>query len=247
LLEIFFIIFGLCIGSFLNVCILRLPHRKSIITPSSHCGFCKKPIEPWDLIPIISYIILLGKCRYCSMNISIRYPLTEALTACLFALCFQVQGLSEELIQSIILTSFLIVITYIDYDHQLILDKVLIWLAGTGVVINLLINSISITDMLIASIVCGGFMLLIAVASRGGMGGGDIKFVAALGLWLGLKLTLLTLFIAFVTGGLGGVIVLLLKLKGRKDYIPFGPFIALGAFISMLYGNRIIEWYLNSF
>lgn len=208
---------------------------------------CHQKIRSLDLIPLLSYISLHGQCRNCGTRISLRYPIVEALTAFLFILCLEFTGLSEELLKYLILTSFLITITFIDYDHQLILDKVLIWFAGAGVVINLAINSVSITDMLAASLIGGGIMLAIAVASRGGMGGGDIKFVAALGLWLGLKLTLLTLFIAFVTGGMGGMIVLLLKLKGRKDYIPFGPYIALGAFISMLYGNRIIEWYLCQF
>jgi Type II secretory pathway, prepilin signal peptidase PulO and related peptidases len=192
-------------------------------------------------------MFLKGRCRYCKSKVSLRYPIVEILTACLFILCFDIVGFSQELIKPLILTSFLIIITCIDYDHQLILDKVLIWLAGAGVVINLLFSSITISDMLIAGLIGGGIMLLIALISRGGMGGGDIKFVAALGLWLGIKLTLLTLFLSFVLGGLGGIIVLLLRIKKRKDLIPFGPFIALGAFISVLYGNKIIAWYVNSF
>lgn len=241
------VLLGFAIGSFLNVCIYRLPIKESVVFPPSHCIICKKRLKPIDLVPVFSYISIKGRCRYCGSKVSLRYPIVEVLTAFLFILCFNVIGLSEELIKALTLTSFIIVITYIDYDHQLILDKVLIWLAGVGVVINLSLGSVSITDMLIAGLTGGGTMLIIALISRGGMGGGDIKFVAALGLWLGLKLTLLTLFLSFVLGGLGGAIVLLLKLKNRKDLIPFGPFIALGAFISMLYGNEIIIWYVKSF
>lgn len=238
---------GFIIGSFLNVCIHRIPSNESIVGYRSHCPSCFTTIKWFDMIPLISWVILKGRCRACKTAISKRYPLIEFLTGIIFVFCFLIFHISYSLISAIFLSCFLIVITFIDIDHQLILDKVLIWLAGTGVVINISLNSLSILDMLIAALVGGGIMLVIAIASRGGMGGGDIKFAAALGIWLGWKLTLLTLLLAFILGGLGGVAVLLLKLKGRKDYIPFGPFIALGAFISLLYGNRIINWYIINF
>ncbi|HWR08181.1 prepilin peptidase, partial [Sporomusa sp.] len=126
----------------------------------------------------------------------------------------------------------------------LILDKVLIWFAGVGFSINHLFSNISIADMIVSCLMGGSIFLLIAISTKGGMGGGDIKFAAALGLWLGLKLTLLTLFLSFVIGGIGSLLLLAFKIKGRKDFIPFGPFIAIAAFISMLYGNEIIAWYL---
>lgn len=241
----FIVTLGLVIGSFLNVCIYRLPLNKSIVFPPSHCTNCKQRLRPLDLVPILSFLFLKGRCRYCGTRVSIRYPLVEILTACLYIWCFEVIGFSEELLKAFILTSFLIVITYIDYDHQLILDKVLIWFAGVGVVINFYTHSLSVFDMAVASLVGGGILLIIALASRGGMGGGDIKFAAALGLWFGLKITMLTLFFSFLLGGLGGVLVLLFKLKSRKDLIPFGPFIAIAAYISMLYGNMIIDWYVK--
>lgn len=238
-------IFGLIIGSFLNVCIYRLPRNISVVTPPSHCIRCGTCIQFYDLIPVISYIVLRGRCRNCDISISSRYAIVELITACLFLWCHYVIDTSTELGRVLLLTSLLVVISYIDIDHQLILDKVVIGLAGTGVVINLWLGTVGTTDMLIAALIGGGMMLVIAVASRGGMGGGDIKFAAALGLWLGWKLTLLTLFLAFVLGGIGGIAVLAFKLKGRKDFIPFGPFIAVGAFISLLYGNEIIQWYLS--
>jgi len=263
LLAFSILIFGLTIGSFLNVCIYRLPRGESVSFPSSHCMSCDTRLKPLDMLPVISWFLLRGRCRYCGAAFSFRYAAVELLTAVLFVLCFTVFGLGPELLKGLALTSFLIVITFIDYDHQLILDKVVIWLAGTGVVINVLINNfnyivnyfgitgnffvsyISLLDMLMGLLAGGGLLLVIAIASRGGMGGGDIKFAAALGLWLGWKFTLLTLFIAFLLGGVGGVIVLALKLKGRKDYIPFGPFIAAGAFVSLLYGIDLIKWYIR--
>jgi leader peptidase (prepilin peptidase)/N-methyltransferase len=229
------------------VCIHRIPLHKSVVGYRSHCPKCDIPIKWYDLVPIASWFILNGHCRNCGAPISCRYSLIEFLTGIIFVFCLLIFNISHSLITAIIFSCFLVVITFIDIDHQLILDKVLVWLAGTGVAINLWLNSLNILDMLLAAFVGGGIMLVIAVASRGGMGGGDIKFAAALGIWLGWKLTLLTLFLAFILGGLGGGIVLLLKLKGRKDYIPFGPFIALGAFISLLYGNQIINWYITNF
>lgn len=244
----FFIFFlGLMIGSFLNVCIYRLPQNISIVTPSSHCMTCSTNLKPWDLIPVISYLLSRGHCRYCGTAFSSRYVIVELLTAILFVWFFQIFGLSVLLVKALILTSFLLVISFIDYDHQLILDKVLLWLSGAGVVINLWTNSVGIGDMLIASLLGGGLLLLIAVASQGGMGGGDIKFAATLGIWLGWKCLLLALLLSFVFGGVGGLLLLLFKLKSRKDFIPFGPFIALGALLSLLYGSEMITWYIEKF
>ena len=260
---IFIFLFGLLIGSFLNVCIYRLPKGESVVSPPSHCGACRTRLKAWDLVPVLSYVMLRGRCRYCGAVVSARYAVVELLTGLLFAWCLYVVGYSPEIEKAIALTAFLVVITFIDYDHQLILDKVLLWLAGTGVVINLLLNKHELwtawpkafaagpppgwLDMPIAALIGGGIMLLIAVVSRGGMGGGDIKFAAALGLWFGWKLTLLVLFLAFLAGGVGSVVLIVLRLKGRKDFIPFGPFIALAAFVGQLYGDSIIAWYLGYF
>jgi leader peptidase (prepilin peptidase)/N-methyltransferase len=208
---------------------------------------CNTSLKPWDLIPVISYLLSQGSCRYCKATFSSRYAIVELLTAILFVWCFHIFGLSFLLVKAITLTSFLLVITFIDYDHQLILDNVLVWMSGAGVVINLWTNSVGIWDMLIASLLGGGLLLLIAVVSRGGMGGGDIKFAATLGIWLGCKCLLLALLLSFVFGGIGGLSLLLFKLKSRKDFIPFGPFIALGALLSMLYSSEIIIWYIEKF
>jgi len=247
LLELIILALGICIGSFLNVCIYRVPVKISIIMPPSHCFQCKKQLKSWDLIPIISYFFLQGRCRYCRSLVSARYPFVELLTGLSFLWCFVIVGLSYELIKTLILTSFLIVISFIDYDHQLILDKVLIWLAGVGVAINLYTGYVSVLQMLLAALVGGGILLAIALASRGGMGMGDVKFAAVLGLWLGVQHIVLTLFLSFIIGGIGGVILLALKLKSRKDAVPFGPYLAVGAFIAMLYGNNLLRWYIVNF
>ncbi|MBP2653912.1 MAG: Prepilin peptidase [Firmicutes bacterium] len=237
------VVFGLVIGSFLNVCIYRLPAEQSVIFPGSHCNMCGSRLKAVDLVPVFSYLLLGGRCRYCGEKFSPRYALVELLTAGMFYLCWAIFGLSLALPKGLILISFLIVITFIDYDHQLIFDKVLVWLAVIGAVFNLATGEVVILDMVGSALVGGGFLLIVALVSGGGMGGGDIKFVAALGLWFGWKLLLLAMMIAFVVSGITGALLLTLKLKGRKDAIPFGPFIAIGAAISLLYGAPIIRWY----
>lgn len=246
MLSAFVILLGLCVGSFLNVCIYRLPRRQSIILPPSYCPNCNTPLKPYELIPVVSYLLQGGICRYCKQAISLRYMVVELITGLLFLWCFTSAQADCGFLQLLIFSSFLTVIAFIDYDHQLILDKVLIWFAVTGIAINLYTGNLHSRDMAVAGIAGGGFLFVIAMLTRGGMGGGDIKFVAVLGLWLGLKYTALTLFLSFVTGGTGSLILLLAKVKGRKDFIPFGPFIAVGAFISALYGDGILQWYLQN-
>ena len=142
------IVFGFLIGSFLNVCIYRLPQNQSVIAPASHCIVCGHALRALDLIPVISYLWQRGKCRYCGTSFSARYALVEGLTGFVFVWCFMIFGLEWQLAKALLYTSFLIVITFIDYDHQLILDKTLIWFAGAGVAINVLIGNIALLDML---------------------------------------------------------------------------------------------------
>ncbi len=263
--EALVIVLGLVVGSWLCVCIVCLPRGESVFNPPSRCDACGTRPTAWDLVPVLGYLLLRGRCRYCGSPLSGRYPVVEILTALLFLWCFATAGAGPELGKAWLLASFLIVITFIDLDHQLILDKVLLWFAGTGLVLNLLLMFSNLwagylgwpaapaaswallSDMVIAVLTGGGVMLVVAVISRGGMGGGDIKFAAALGLWFGWKLIILVLLLSFIAGGVGGILVLALGLKGRKDFIPFGPFIALGALVSQLYGYSIIALYLGGF
>ena len=252
-------ILGLVIGSFLNVCIYRLPLQQSIVFPPSHCQNCQAEVKRYDLIPVLSWLLLHGKCRSCGTNISYIYPLVELLTGVVFVLAYLKIGYSVELIRALVLASFFIVITFIDFEHQLILDKVLIPMALVGVVFNIIINEnilsyaqgfndfflfqISYLDMLIGLMLGGGLLLLIAVLSNGGMGGGDVKLAAVLGLWLGWEYNITLLLLSFILGGIICSLLLASKIKSRKDYIPFGPFITLAAWVVYLYGNEIINWY----
>ena len=236
---------GLLIGSFLNVCIWRLPREESIIWPASHCPACSTVLGVRDLVPVLSWIFLQGKCRYCSERISPRYPAVELLTGALFLICFQHYGLTPELAAALLLSALLVAITFIDIDHQIILDGMLIVLGAGGLVLQLWTGAVGFFSMLAGALAGGGLLLLLAIVSRGGMGGGDVKLAFALGFWLGWQGVLLGLFIGFVLGGAGSVLLILLRLRGRKDYIPFGPFIAAGAWIALLYGRQILDWYFG--
>ncbi|MDT8901804.1 prepilin peptidase [Anaeroselena agilis] len=256
--ELIIFLLGLAVGSFLNVCAYRLPAGESVVSPPSRCRACGVRLGPVDLIPVLSYILRRGRCRSCGAAFSARYALVEFATGALFVWCFFVFGIGPSLVKALVLTSFLVVITLIDFDHQLIYDKVLIWLAGAGVAINLsfaylplwgssVVLPVGPLDMLLGGLLGGGLLLAIIVVTRGGMGGGDLKFAAALGLWFGWQQTLLALFLAFLAGGFGGGALLLLRIRKRKDLIPFGPFIAIGAFVTLLYGPDLVAWYVRHF
>lgn len=242
--SILVFLLGLITGSILTTCIIRLPFPQSARANRAYCPNCNQKLPIKDLIPVIS-LLLCGRCRFCGGFLPKRYAVIEVLTGILFLWCFLLFGISVYSIKAIFLSAFLIVIVFIDIDHQLILDKVLLWLAITGIIINLFVISVSLLDMMIAFLTGGGLFLVIAIITKGGMGGGDIKFVAVLGLWLGFKLTLLTIFLSFLIGGLGSGLLLVARLKKRKDFIPFGPFIAIGAFLSLLYGEQLINWYFT--
>ncbi|MDU4959773.1 MAG: prepilin peptidase [Sporomusaceae bacterium] len=242
---VFIALAGLIVGSFLTVCIYRIPLSQSIVFPRSYCPHCQKSLTPMELIPLLSYLLLAGQCRHCQQAIAFRYPAVELLTAILFAFCFAAWGWSSRLIAAWIFSSFLVVITWIDLEHQLVLNRVLVWFSLAGFFAGAGLGTPVLADMLIAAAGGGSCMLLIAVLSRGGMGGGDIKLTAALGIWLGWQGTLLALFLAFVFAGLTGVFLLLARIKGRKDMIPFAPFLCAGAFMALVYGAKLLTWYFG--
>lgn len=250
--AIFIFIIGLFIGSFLNVCIYRIPREESIVFPSSHCTKCNTRLKPYDLIPVFSYLAYGGKCKSCRERISLQYPIIESLNGLIYLLLYLQFDLTIHFVFFAILSSLLTTISGIDYHHQIIPDGLVL----IGVVIGVFYigylklmtpQTITLIDHIVGGLVGGGVLLLLAIASKGGMGGGDIKLMAMFGLWLGWRLSLLTLFLSFVMGGIVGVLFLLLKLKGKKDAIPFGPFICLGGMASLLYGERILTWYLQMF
>lgn len=202
------------------------------------------------MIPIFSYLILRGRCRYCAEKFSVRYPLVEVLTGIMFMALFSKYGLSIHLLFYLLLTSLLICITFIDYDHQIIPDGIVLLgfafgLAYKLTALILLNQSVEILSSITGLLVGGGLFLLIAIISNGGMGGGDIKLMGMLGFWFGWRGILLISFLSFIIGSIISIFLLGTKLKTRKDPIPFGPFIAISTFINMFFYEEIVLWYFN--
>jgi leader peptidase (prepilin peptidase)/N-methyltransferase len=249
LILIISFIFGAIIGSFLNVCIYRLPRKESIITPGSHCLNCNSKIKWYDNIPILSYIILKGKCRNCKAKISLRYPLVEILTSLSFMFLVYRYGITLTTIDIILFITLLIVITFIDFAHQIILDKVILFGMLLGFILGIL-NNQNIISMLLGSILGGTILYVIAIFGnllfkKESMGGGDIKFSAMLGIFLGWKLMLLTIFLGFIFASIIGIVFIYLSKAKMDNKIPFGPFLSLASVVSLFLGEDIINWYLN--
>jgi len=241
--------FGLFIGSFLNVCISRIPSGESIAYPPSHCSNCKVRLKPLDLIPIFSYGFLKGRCRYCKNKISLEYPLVELITGFLFALLYLKFGLSFNLIKYLIFTSLVIVIGIIDFKTQDVYLSTTITGGIFGVLIILiekLLYNHSIIDNLLGALIPAAVISLIVFTTKG-MGEGDIEIAALCGLFLGFRLSILMILLSFVLGGLVGGLLIVFKIKDKKDYIAFGPYIAMSAFLSIIWGNDIILWYFLLF
>ncbi|MCM8818971.1 MAG: prepilin peptidase [Candidatus Omnitrophica bacterium] len=242
-----FVIFilGLIFGSFANVCIYRLPKGKSIIYPSSFCPNCNKPIKWYDNIPLLSYIILKGKCRYCKSKISFRYFIVELLTGLLFFIIYKKFGLSYLNFVFDIFVLSLIIVSFIDIDTFLISDVIVIPGIFLGLFFSFLFPKIHNMERLnsflysfIGAIVGGGVLIFLAIIGKllfkkEAMGGGDVKLLAMIGAFLGWKPILLTLFFASVIGVLISLILIMMKKKKVDDYIPFGPYLAIGAIISI--------------
>jgi leader peptidase (prepilin peptidase)/N-methyltransferase len=243
------IIFGALVGSFLNVCIFRLPKEESIIWPGSHCPHCNKPIKFYDNIPLISYLLLWGKCRYCKKTISFQYPLIEGITA-LSSLCLFIKfGPSLSYLFFFAFVAALIVITVIDLYHKIIPDVISLPGIGLGLIASLILPQIAFFNSLIGVLLGGGSLFIVGtlyqwIFKREGMGGGDVKLLAMIGGFLGWKAVILTILLSSLIGSITGILIMVLKGKDFKYAIPFGPFLSLGAVISLSYGEEIIRWYL---
>jgi leader peptidase (prepilin peptidase) / N-methyltransferase len=242
-MTIIFFIYGLFIGSFLNVCIFRMPAGISIIKPPSSCGNCGHILNYIDMLPVINYIINKGKCRYCKSNYSIQYPLIEMLNGILYALVVLKYGFNWNSVIYSILISLLIVISIIDLKHKIIPDRLNITVAILGIIFILLDKTL-LFDRLIGLGIGLLLFLTIAVLTNA-MGGGDIKLMAVLGLVFGIRGILFITLFSFVIGAIISVALLIMKIKSRKDEIPFGPFISLSALIYIFFGTNIITWYIN--
>lgn len=245
--TIFAGIFGLVFGSFYNVVGLRVPKKESIVTPPSHCVSCNRRLTAIDLVPVFSYLFLRGKCRTCGAKVSPIYAITELATGLLFAFAMWKIGLTWELAVALLFISLLVIINVSDIAYMLIPDKILLFFLPLLIIGRLLSPLEPWWDSLVGAAIGFSILLLIAVISKGGMGGGDIKLFLLIGLVLGTIDTLLTLFLASFIGMIIGLIVLKISGKGRKTPVPFGPSIAIAAIIVYFYGEQIIAAYFNLF
>ena len=248
-------IMGAVLGSFFNVCIYRIPNKQSIVNPPSHCYNCNTQLKPLDLAPILSWSLLRGKCRYCGQKISPRYALVELLTGILFVLVYRVYGYNTITLYYLLLVSLLVIITFIDLDHYIIPDELIIFGSIGALIFNILGQGISIKDTLLGGLICGGGMFalihIIELAiKKEVMGGGDIKLFGMVGLFLGVKLGLLTILLSVYIGAIYGILTIIYSKINKKEYnsmIPYGPFISVGALISILYGTNLVNWYIGLF
>ena len=246
---VFVAILGLSIGSFLNVCIYRIPREESISFPPSHCTSCGYRLKVKDLIPVLSYIFLRGRCRQCKEHISLQYPLIELTNALLYICVYLKFGLSIDTIKYIIFVSLLLVIAVIDFKTTEVWTSTTLFGLVVGIlfiIIHWIISRKFPVDNIIGGAI--GFLVIwLIVKLTAGMGEGDIDIALICGLFLGSKGAVITLFAGIVLGGLGGAIFLIRKKKSGKDEMAFGPYLAMGAFIAMMWGERIIDWYLLKF
>lgn len=247
MLVILVFIFGISIGSFLNVVIDRLPRGENLLTGRSKCESCNKTLAWYDLVPVISYVSLLGHCRYCKTYISSRLVLVELITGFLFVVLFlRVFNFQfNELIfltLSLFIVSGLVTVFFIDLNKGIILDSILIFLLTTTLLLNLLFHQSQIFTYLLTAIGSFIFFFLIHFLTKGkGMGFGDVKFSFFIGFFLGFPLTIIALYAAFLTGGVASIILILLgKKKLKKDTVPFGPFLVLGVLIAYFWGEKIL-------
>ena len=237
-------IFGLSIGSFANVCIYRLPKKKSVVSPVSYCTACLVPIRPLDNIPIISYLVLRGRCRDCNNNISVIYPVIEIITALLLLAGFFKFGLTFDFLVYFVLAPTLVIITVVDIKHQIIPD--IITLPGLALGLAAGSYSIGYANSFMGFLLGCGLFYLLAILSNGGIGGGDIKYIAAAGAFVGWQKVLLIIFIGAVLGTFVGLFQIGFQKKTRKNIIPFGPFLSVATLITLFYGNLLIKLYIDN-
>ncbi|MGA8873224.1 MAG: prepilin peptidase [Candidatus Acidiferrales bacterium] len=269
LIGIFAFLFGLIIGSFLNVCIVRIPEQKSIVMPASACPKCGTPIRPYDNIPVVSYVFLGGKCRACKTTISPIYPLVELLTALLFLGCFLAFGLSLEALKWAIFSAVMIVLVFTDLRERILPDVVNFTGLGLGLALCLFTKPtdgtalwlanrffdfpppqpvLSLVDALLGAFLGSGLLWLVSEAyfrlrKREGMGLGDVKMMLMVGTFLGPKRTILTIFAGSVLGSVIGIVYILARRKGSNYELPFGTFLGMAALLAAFFGTQVVNWY----
>jgi leader peptidase (prepilin peptidase)/N-methyltransferase len=273
LTGIFIFLFGLVIGSFLNVCIVRIPERKSIVSPGSACPKCGSAVRPYDNIPVVSYLVLGGKCRNCKTKISAMYPAVELLTALLFFACYRAFGLTPEALKWAVFSALMIVLVFTDLRERILPDKV----NYTGFVLGLILSFftipadgaslfiasrffdypppapvLSFLDALLGAAVGSGLLWLVSEAyfrlrGREGMGLGDVKMMLMAGAFLGAKRTLLTILTGSLLGSVLGIVFILARRKGSDYELPFGTFLGMAALLVVFFGTPVVTWYQSMF
>ncbi|MFA5087983.1 MAG: prepilin peptidase [Candidatus Omnitrophota bacterium] len=265
LLRTFIFLFGLAVGSFLNVCIVRIPQGKSIVAPRSQCVRCQKMIPWYDNIPLLSYLLLRGRCRFCREKISFRYFIVEFLTAVLFLMFYLRFGMEAVLFPYLVMLCGLIISTFVDFEHRIIPDEISLGGMAAGLVFSFILPSLhfveplvnqgflthlsSLGRSLLGVLVGGGSIYLLGlmgdfIFKKESMGGGDVKLMAMVGAFVGWKLVLLSFFIAPFFGAVYGIIE---KIRTKESTIAYGPFLALGTLISLFGGEIIISWILRGY
>jgi leader peptidase (prepilin peptidase)/N-methyltransferase len=262
-------LFGLCIGSFLNVCILRIPADKSIVLPASSCTKCGKAIAAYDNIPVLSWIFLGGKCRHCKTKISAMYPAVELLTGLLFLGCYVVFGPTVEALKWAVFAALLVVLTITDLRERILPDEVNFFGLGAGLLFSFFTKSLdgtalwladrwfpfppppfalSFIDAVLGAMAGSGLLWLVAegyfrLRGREGMGLGDVKMMAAVGAFLGLKRTMMTILLGSLLGSVIGILLIAISKKGRDYELPFGTFLGAGALLVVFFGTPALHWY----
>ncbi|KIL46204.1 prepilin peptidase [Jeotgalibacillus campisalis] len=240
-----FFLYGTILGSFYNVVGLRMPVKQSIVFPGSSCPGCSHQLKWFELIPVLSFLFLKGSCRKCSSQISFLYPAMEMLTGVLFAYAYWKYQFSLEFAVALLFISLLVIITVSDLAYMIIPDKILLFFGGALLVLRVFEPLTPWWDAYAGSVAGFSLLLFIAIVSKGGMGGGDIKLYAVIGLVLGVKLTLLSFFLATLIGTMAGVAGIVWKRKNRKEPVPFGPSIAAASVITYFWGEDLISLYLQ--
>jgi leader peptidase (prepilin peptidase) / N-methyltransferase len=248
--SLFALVTGLVVGSFLNVCICRMPKGESVVIPPSHCPQCDYRIRWYDNIPIVSYLLLRGRCRGCGMHISPQYPLVELLNGLLTLALFLRFGPTLAFLVLFLFCSALVVITFIDLEHQIIPDEISLTGIVVGFAFSFFLQGHSWLNSLLGILLGGGSLLLVAygyqwLTGKEGMGGGDIKLLAMMGAFLGWKAIPFIIFTGSLVGAVVGVTIMLVQKKDSNLAIPFGPYLAFGAVLYIFFGRQIIHWYLN--